>query len=266
VRWIGEGAVASVYEAFDSSRQRDVAIKVLRGEKARDAACVGQLLAEARALARVQHPNAVALLDLRHRSDACYLVLELMTGGSLQDALDHEGPLTWPVATRALLDACRALAATHAAGLVHRDVKPSNLMIGADGTVKLTDFGLATVPGAAAAARNATTVTPNIVMGTPQFMSPEQCRGEPVDARSDLYSLGATYYALLTGRPPYSGKLPVHVMFAQCASPPPDPRDINPRIPGRCAAIIGLATAKQASERYANAGQMVAALERCLGG
>lgn len=255
--------MASVYEAFDTTLKRDVAVKVLADEKVRDAASVSRFMAEARALARVNHANAVAVVDVHHRAGVCYLVMELMTGGSLQDALDRGGPLAWPVATRMVLDGCRALAATHAAGLVHRDVKPSNLMVDANGTVKLTDFGLAEAPGTAAAC-NATATAPNKVVGTPQFMSPEQCRGEPIDERGDLYSLGATYYALLTGRPPYGGKLPVQIMFAQCASPLPDPREVDPEIPARCAAVVRRAIAKRASERFVSAEEMAAALEKCL--
>lgn len=263
VRLIGKGAMASVYEAFDRSSKRDVAVKVLSDEWVRDAASVRRFVAEARALGRVNHSNTVAVLDVHHRAGACYLVMELMVGGSLQGAIDRAGPLAWPVATRMLLEGCRALAATHTAGLVHRDVKPSNLMLDASGTVKLTDFGLAAGAGAAVGC-NAEAETPNTVVGTPEFMSPEQCRGEPIDARSDLYSLGATYYALLTGRPPYRGKLPVQVMFAQCASPPPDPRGANPRVPARCAAVVRKAMAKRASDRFPNAGEMMAELERCL--
>src|SRR5262249_53573641 len=161
----------------------------------------------------------------------------------------------WPEATRALADACRGLAATHAAGLLHRDIKPGNLLRGRDGVVKVTDFGLAKY----AVATGHSLTTPGGVVGTPHYMAPEQCESKAVDARTDVYALGATYYALLTGHVPYAGAGPMEVMFAHCSGPVPDPRHVNPAVPEPCAAIVQKAMAKGPAARYAGPGEMLAA-------
>jgi hypothetical protein len=162
--------------------------------------------------------------------------------------------MPWADATRAVADACRGLAAAHAAGLVHRDVKPANLLSDGAGTVKVTDFGL--VRSADLSASQSGRIT-----GTPRYMSPEQCRGEPADSRSDVYALGATFYAQLTGRTPYPAKTPVEVMFAHCSAPVPDPRVVVPDLPAACAAVVRKAMAKEPADRYRTADEMLTALE-----
>jgi len=259
VRRIGKGGTGCVYDAFDTALERAVAVKVLAGERARQPGVVKEFINEARSFARVNHPNAVTILDVNCRDGVYFLVMERMSDGNLQDALDRGGPLGWVEATRVTADACRALVATHAAGLVHRGVKPSNLMLGPGGLGKLADFGIATD----VLAGRAPPVACNTVTGTPQFMSPEQCRGEPVDVRSDVYSLGATYYALLTGRPPYRAKLRAQVMFAHCASPVPDPRDVVPSVAPQCATIVRKAMSREPAGRYQSASDMLGDLERC---
>src|SRR5262249_21031205 len=149
---------------------------------AADPETVRRFVREARAAARLRHPHVVALHEIDQRDGVYYLALELVEGGSVQEALAARGPFPWPEATPMAAGACRGLAAAHAAGLIHRDLKPANLMRGRDGVVKLTDFGLAR----AAQATTGGTSAPGRAAGTPHFMSPEQCRGEPLDGRTDL--------------------------------------------------------------------------------
>lgn len=256
---LGRGGMGVVFEARDTVLERNVAIKLLPRSVASRPESLERFLREARAAARLHHPHVVAVYDADHFNGQYYIVLELVRGGSLQEVL-KTGPLSWIEATRVLTDACRGLEVAHRAGLVHRDIKPSNLMRSADGTVKLSDFGLAR-PNEP----TGTTMTGSgSVLGTPQYMSPEQCRSERADERSDLYALGATYFALLTGSPPYPGDAPLLVMNAHLLDPIPDPRDIDASIPEACSAIIRRAMEKVPDDRYASAAELLADLKRLL--
>jgi len=259
---IGSGGMGTVYRAEDTFLKRKVAIKVLPDSLARNTDGIRKFVLEARAFARVNHPNAVQIFEVNRHEGICYLVMELMPGGSMQELLDTDGALEWPLATQAVLEACRALVATHDANLIHRDIKPGNLMRSASGLVKLADFGLAR-DATLSCSVNSSGPESKLV-GTPHYMSPEQCRGERVDERGDLYSLGATYYALLTGQPPYRRELPLQVLFAHCSADVPDPRDVDPGIPSVCAAIVQRCMAKDPSDRYQSAAEMLADLEFCL--
>jgi serine/threonine protein kinase len=257
LRRLGRGGMGVVYEARDTLLERRVALKVVT---AAEPEAWRRCLREARAAARLNHPNVAALYEAGQDDGLCYLVMELVPGGSTQDVLSTQGALPWPEATRLVADTCRGLAAAHAAGLIHRDVKPANLMRGADGAAKLTDFGLA---------RAAEQAGPSVLSslrggGTPQYMSPEQSRGEPVDPRTDLYSLGATFYALLVGRPPYPGTAPLPLMYAHCSKPVPDPRAARPEVPEGCAAVVRRAMAKYPAQRYPSAAAMLTDLEAVL--
>jgi serine/threonine protein kinase len=191
-----------VYQAENTLLKRDVAVKILPERLAGDGSALRRFLQEARAVAKLEHPNVVGIYDVDCVGGTYFLAMQLVRGTSAWEFIQNRGPFNWPEATRIAADACRALAAAHAAGLVHRDVKPSNIMRGRDGAVKLADFGLAVTEEQA---RSGTAPDDGLVVGTPNFMSPEQAAGKPVDARSDLYSLGATYLTLLTGRPPSEG-------------------------------------------------------------
>lgn len=255
---LGRGGMGVVLEARDTVLDRHVAIKLLPRSVAARPDDLQRFLREARAAAKLHHPNVVAVHEADQVNGQYYIVLELVRGGSMQDVL-RAGPLPWAEATRVLADACRGLEVAHRAGLVHRDIKPANLMQSEDGTVKLADFGLAR-----AAEAGLSITGSGSVLGTPQFMSPEQCRSELADERSDVYSLGATYFALLTGRVPYPGEAPLLVMNAHLWNPVPDPRAFDSAIPTACTAIVQRAMAKQPEDRFANAQALLADLEAVL--
>ena len=262
VRELGRGGMGVVYEAEDPLIKRRVAVKLLAESVSDDPAALQRFLLEARSAGRFFHPNTVAVLDVGRHGSAYYLAMELVDGGSASDFLKARGPMNWPEATRVIADVCRGLDAAHRAGLVHRDIKPANIMRAADGTVKLADFGLAK----AAEATGESLTGAGQFVGTPEYMSPEQCHAEPTDARSDIYSLGATYFALMAGRSPYAGRTVLQLMMAHVDHPTPDPRDARPEIPAPCVDIVRRAMEKSPADRYPSAAAMLADLEAVLSG
>jgi Protein kinase domain/WD domain, G-beta repeat len=255
-RSLGAGAMGEVWEALDTVLERLVALKLLT-EAGGDEE---EHVREAAAAARVNHPNAVAVYDAASVEGRWYIAMELVPGPNAGQVVVDRGRLPWAEATRIARDAAAGLGAVHAAGLVHRDVKPGNILIAPDGTAKVADFGLAK----RTTRSGLTTVTG--VVGTPHYMSPEQCWSELADARADVYSLGATYYTLLTGRPPYDGDSEMAVMYAHCNSPVPDPQAVATDAPIGCSAVVRRAMAKTPAERYASAEEMRAALDEVLSG
>jgi eukaryotic-like serine/threonine-protein kinase len=254
---LGQGGMGVVFRAHDPLIEREVAVKLLPEELAEDETALARFLAEAKSVGKLNHANVVSIYDIGQEGQAYFIVMELMHGGSVADGL-NQSPCSVLEATRIAIDACKGLAAAHAVGLIHRDMKPANLMKSADGSVKITDFGLAKTTSARA--REITQA--GLVVGTPYFMSPEQCDAKPVDARSDIYSLGATYYSLLTGKNPYQDSNSViQVMFGHCQGEIPEPRAVNAGIPAACSSIIARAMAKTPEERYQSAGEMLADLE-----
>ncbi|HEV3261005.1 MAG TPA: bifunctional serine/threonine-protein kinase/ABC transporter substrate-binding protein, partial [Gemmataceae bacterium] len=255
---LGQGGTGLVLKAQDPMIEREVALKVLAEHLASDASALDRFLAEARAAGKLNHPKVIAIYEICQEGATHILVLEYAPGGSLSDRVAGEQPLPVLEATQALIDACEGVGAAHAAGVIHRDVKPANLMRAADGSVKVADFGLA--KAAADAGRHLTQT--GVVVGTPFFLSPEQCQAKPVDHRSDLYSLGGTYYSLLTGKNPYQGTDSVpQLMYLHCHGPIPDPRSINPAIPEACSRIIARAMAKAPADRYPSTAEMLADLQ-----
>ncbi|MBI3270430.1 MAG: protein kinase [Planctomycetes bacterium] len=254
---LGQGGMSVVYEAVDTAIHREVALKVLPESVAEQPETLERFLQEARALGRLSHPNVVWVYEVCEAEGVYFLVMERVLGGSAQDLVKAGEALGWSRATEMIVGACRGLIAAHAAGLIHRDIKPGNLLCAPDGTVKLTDFGLAKVLNRG----NMSLTKTGRAVGTPQYMSPEQCRGEVVDERSDVYSLGATYYHLLAGQPPYPGEDAMQVMFAHCSSPVPDPRAVKPNLPEACATVTMRAMAKAPDQRYATAADVLADLE-----
>jgi urea transport system substrate-binding protein len=258
---LGQGGMGVVVKAHDPLIERDVAIKVLADHLAADTSALGRLLAEAKAAGKLNHPNVTAIYEICQEGPTSYLVLEYVAGGSLRDLMAAGGPFSVLEATQALADACKGIGAAHAAGLIHRDIKPANLMRAADGSIKVTDFGLAK----AVAEHDRHLTQTGMLVGTPFVMSPEQCEGKPLDARGDLYSLGATYYSLLTGKHPYQETTSItQLMYMHCHGPVPDPQSVNPAIPEACSRIIARAMAKAPAERYQSIGAMVADLQAVI--
>ena len=257
-RKLGAGGMGVVYAAHDPTRNCAVALKVLAGDEV-DRTDLRRFEREAWAAAQVKHPNTVAVLDAGEADGKPYIVMELVDGQTAGQVVDRRGPLPWVTATKVIISACKGLAAVHAAGLVHRDVKPGNVMVSVDGVVKLADFGLAKI-----ANRTTRSLTGAGTVGTPHFMSPEQCHNEPVDGRTDIYALGATYYVMLTNATPYTGEHELQVMYAHCNEPVPDPRNVVENVPPGCAAVVRKAMAKSPADRYQWATGMEAALERVI--
>src|SRR5688572_30424112 len=201
---LGEGGMATVYRARDTELRRDVAIKVLFPHLAKRAEIVRRFDREARAAAALEHPNILRVYDVGGGGgaggDPPYIVMELVRGATLKDAIDKHGPLLAELAACAGALLADALAAAHAAGVIHRDVKPANAMVASDGRLLLADFGVARVED-----DDSLVTRTGALLGTPAFMSPEQATGVDVDPRTDVYSLGATLYQLATGSPPYTG-------------------------------------------------------------
>lgn len=256
---LGQGGNGVVYRGLDTSLGRTVAVKLLPRHLSGVPGVVERFQREAQAAARVHHPNVVTIFEIAGDAEHLFLVLEYAPGGSAEDLLARQGRLSWPEATRIVRDACRGLAVAHQAGLIHRDIKPGNILLAADGLGKLADFGLAKDPSD----NRAALTEPGYLVGTPLFMSPEQCRNEPLDERTDLYSLGATYYTLLTGAPPFPGQ-GVAVPLAHLSKPAPDPRSVAPDIPEACAAIIRWTMAKEPGQRPSNARELLDALDHVL--
>lgn len=255
---LGQGGMGIVFKAHDPTIERDVAIKLLPDDVAADENALRRFKEEAKAAGKLNHPNVIAVYEISQEGTTHFLAMELVTGGSVEDALVKHGAFSVLDATRMMIDACKGLGAAHAAGMVHRDIKPANLLRHTDGTTKLTDFGLAK----GLSARTQQLTQTGMVVGTPYFMSPEQCEARPLDARSDIYSLGATYYNLLTGKNPYEESDSImQIMYAHCHGLVPDPRAANPAIPPACSAIIAHAMAKAPADRYQTAAQMQADLE-----
>jgi eukaryotic-like serine/threonine-protein kinase len=262
-RVLGAGGMATVHLASDRLLQRQVAVKVLNSSYAQDPSSVERFRAEARIAARLSHPNIVAVFDSGSDAGVHYLVMEWVPGETLAQLLRRQGPLPPRQAAELISQVCAALAAAHARGVVHRDVKPGNMLLGADGRVKVTDFGIA--KAAAAPALTGDTM----VLGTAAYLSPEQARGEPVDPRSDVYGLGCVLYELLTGAPPFGSaadSTPVAVALRQVNQPPEPPSRRNPQIGAAMDAVVLTAMAKHPDQRYQSTQAMHGDLVHALAG
>jgi serine/threonine-protein kinase len=245
---LGRGGMADVYKGFQPSLDRYVAIKVLHPSMVEEEEFVRRFQREAKNVARLRHPNIIQVFDYDNQGDTYYMVMEFLDGPTLKAALEEvhrrreEMPLQ--VALRIVADVGAALAYAHEMGVVHRDVKPANIMLDRAGRVILTDFGVAKM-----LTGTKVTVTGS-VLGTPAYMSPEQGMGEPGDSRSDIYSLGVVLYELVTGRLPYDADTPLAVLLKHAHDPLPLPRTVNPALPEEIERIILRALAKDPADRY----------------
>lgn len=263
---IGFGGMSEVHKARDVRLSRDVAIKVLRADLARDPTFYLRFKREAQNAAALNHPAIVAVYDTGEATvdggPLPYIVMEYVEGDTLRDIVRGKGPLAPRKAMEVVADVCAALDFSHKAGIVHRDMKPANIMINRAGAVKVMDFGIAR---AIADSSNPMTQTAAVI-GTAQYLSPEQARGETVDARSDVYSVGCVLFEILTGQPPFTGDSPVAVAYQHVKEDPPLPSSVNPGVPRELDSVILKAMAKNPANRYQTAAEMRADLIRVLGG
>lgn len=255
IRRAGEGGMAEVYLAHDDVLGRDVALKVLRRGGV-DEQLVERFRREAKSAASLSHPNTVAIYDWgESEGGAYYLVMEYVPGGTLKDRIDREGPLKPDEAASVAIQTARALEAAHGRGMVHRDIKPQNILIGAAGDVKVTDFGIAR------AAKVPAMTEPGSIVGTVHYISPEQATGEPVGPASDLYSLGVVLYEMLTGQVPYDAEDPIAIVMKHLDGDLLPPRGINAGVPEKLNDITVKLLAREPEDRYADASALVEDLE-----
>lgn len=252
---VGEGGMAVVYRALDIVLRRIVAIKVLRAQYAGDQEFVDRFRREAQAGASLSHPNVVNIFDVGQDDDVHYIVLEYVQGQNLKEIVRERGRLAPRRAVQIARSVARALEAAHARGLIHRDIKPHNILITSEGRVKVADFGLARAASAATLTETGT------VIGSVHYFSPEQARGDVVGPASDIYSLGVVLYEMLTGTVPFRGDSPIAVALKHLQEPPVPPRERDKSIPAWLEQVVLRALAKNPTERYASATAMVEALE-----
>jgi serine/threonine-protein kinase len=257
---IGVGGMGEVYKATQVALSRQVALKILAPELTADPTYVQRFLSEARAAARLNHPNVISVHEVGEENGIYYLSMEHVGGGSVQDLISGPNKKLEPRrATEIILQAARALEYAEKAGIVHRDIKPDNLMLTEGGDVRLADLGIAkrmNLDGKADQAEG--------VFGSPHYMAPEQARGLPLDHRADLYSLGVTYYRILSGKLPFTGKDAREIMEKQVFEPPEPLKRLEPRLSPMVYFVVDRLLRKRPAERYPSATALIKDLERAL--
>jgi len=251
---LAAGGMGSVYRAVDETLGRQVAVKALRRELADDPTFLERFRREARAAAALSHPGVAAIYDYGEVEGQPFIVMELVEGENLAERVAAGGPLPWQEAFAIGEQVAAALAAAHAHGLVHRDVKPANIMLGRDGRAKVTDFGIAQ------AAQAATLTRTGMVLGSANYVAPEQAKGGHVGPAADLYSLGCVLFEAVTGETPYHGGNAVAIATQHVSAPVPDPRELRPELPAQAATLIMRALRKQPDARFPSGTAMAAAL------
>ena len=251
---IGTGGMAIVYKAKCHRLNRLVAVKILKSDLAQDEDFRRRFNAESQAVAQLSHPNIVSVYDVSKGGDIEYIVMELIDGITLKQYMEKRGQLNWRESLHFITQIMRGLSHAHSRGIVHRDIKPQNVMVLRDGSVKVADFGIACLENAAQ------TLTQE-ALGSVHYISPEQARGDRTDARSDIYSAGVVLYEMLTGRLPFEGDSAVSVAIQHLSSVPLAPREVNPDIPEQLELICMKAMAPDLDKRYPSADAMIADLE-----
>ena len=257
-RVIGRGGMATIHEAMDLRLERPVAVKLLRPEAAADADLADRFRREALAATVLRHPNIVACLDTGTDDGQPYLVMDLVDGEDLAERLKRGGRLAPTHAARIGLDVARALGVAHVRGIVHRDVKPGNILLASDGRAMVTDFGIARLAADAEAARPGTT------LGSVHYFSPEQAKGATTTPASDVYGLGLVLYEAMTGARAFGGETTDAIALARIGATPPSPRSIRPEVPVDLDAVVRRALAPEPADRYANGNAMATALEAAM--
>ncbi len=262
---VGSGAMGEVYRAEDTSLGRVVALKTLPGDLVGTPDRRARFENEGRIMASLSHPNLVHVFDVGEHEGVPYLVQEFVEGETLEDVL-LSGPVAAPKAARWIAQAAEGLVAAHEAGILHRDIKPSNLMVGRDGRIRVLDFGLAKVQSVPEDRRRSqpSLTTDGLVVGTAQYMSPEQASGKKVDARSDIFSLGIVFYELLAGKLPFEGETPVDVMYAILHLGHPPIPGFGSGVVRGFADVVDRALAKDPAQRFASMREMAAEIEAVL--
>lgn len=255
---IGEGGMATVYKARCNILKRYVAVKVLREEYTTDEEFIKRFNTEAQAAASLTHPNIVSIFDVGHEDNIYYIVMELVQGKTLKEIINEDGVLPWKWSINIAIQVASALETAHKNNIVHRDIKPHNIIITEDGIAKVTDFGIAK------AVSNSTITAFGTTIGSVHYFSPEHARGGYTDAKSDIYSLGVVMYEMLTGRVPFDADTPVSIALKHMQEKPIEPMKLNPSIPFAINKIIMKAMEKEPSLRYQNATEMLKDLSMAL--
>lgn len=260
VAQIGQGGMATIFKAYQTNLDRYVALKVMHPALKEDRSFVMRLQREATVIAKLNHPNIVAVHDFREYEGIPFLVLQYIEGKTLKDVLKEQ-----KLNTQQILNIVRpvadALSYAHARGVLHRDVKPSNILIDNEGHVYLSDFGLARI-----AQSGESTASQDMMIGSPHYLSPEQAKSEPVDERTDVYSLGVVLYEMFVGRVPFKAETTYATILAHINDPPPPPRSLNPKVPPAVEQVILKALAKNPNDRYPSVREMMRALENAVRG
>lgn len=255
---IGQGGMADVYLAHDEILNRMVAIKVLRSKLSEDPMTLVRFIREASAASRLSHPNVVDIYDVGETDGLHYIVMEYIKGQTLKQMITRRGALDQKEALSIMLQLCSAIASAHRHQIIHRDIKPQNILVKSDGTIKITDFGIAVANGSVSLTHN------NAVMGSAHYLSPESAQGKTPDEKVDIYSMGIVFYELLSGEVPFKGQTPAQIAIKHMTEPLPSLRKFNPQIPQAMENIVIRAAAKDPAERYQSAEEMYQDLKVCL--